>query len=424
MSLGREIDHWGTNPGDAIDAALSAIESALRDLLSSDPVYWRTDQKKDLLERLEKLQAQQAALKLRVLTSAGDIAEQTGAKDAAGWMRTELLVDTAVARSQIKLAASVAKYEFVSAGLAEGVVSPDKARVITLALDKIDADPVASAEDLMLAEKLLVDYATRLTANELRIVGKRILREIDPARFEDAEAKALLAEEERAQQKTALRVWDNHDGTIGFDGVLPVSVGMRFKRLVEAYAQPRKQRLIDKGAPLPPWERLMGQGFARLLETIDPASLPRHGGDATTINVMISLAELRKDLGIATLGYDETNGTTISAAEARKLACNATIIPWVLGGDGEVLDAGRASRFFQPIQRKALRLQQKCCQAEGCDMPPEWCDAHHLNPWAAGGKTDLKDGALLCLHHHRLAHNPAYFHERLPDGTIRFTRRP
>ena len=327
MSLEREIDHWGTNPGDLIDAALTAIETALQDLLATDPAYWRTDQKKELLERLEKLQAQQAALKLKVLACAGDIAEETGAKDASGWMRAELLVDKAVARSQIKLAAKVTKYDLVAVGLAEGLVSQDKARVITQALDAIETDPAASGEDLVLAEKLLVDYATRLTANELRIVGKRILAEIDPARFEDAEAKALLAEEERAQQKTALRVWDNHDGTVGFDGVLPVSVGMRFKRLVEAYAQPRKQQLLDKGAPLPPWERLMAQGFTRLLETIDPAALPRHGGDATTINVVISLEELRKDLGIATLGYDETNGTTISAAEARRMACNATIIP-------------------------------------------------------------------------------------------------
>ncbi|MEU6134070.1 DUF222 domain-containing protein [Nocardioides sp. NPDC047086] len=423
MSLGRNIDHWGTNPGDAIDAALQTIETALHDLLASDPAYWRTSQKKDLLGRLEKLQAQQAALKLRVLASAGDIAEETGAKDASAWMRAELLVDKGVARSQIKLATRVARYDLVAAGLVEGVVSLDKARVVTQALDTIETDPVASAEDLALAEKLLVDYARTLTVNQLRIAGKRILVEIHPARFEDAEAKALLAEEERAQQKTAVRVWDNHDGTIGFDGVLPVSIGMRFKRLVEAYAQPRKQQLVAKGSPLLPWERLMGQGFSRLLETIDPASLPRHGGDATVVNVVISLQELRKDLGVATLGYDETNGATITAAEARRMACNATIIPWVLGGDGEVLDAGRGSRFFQPIQRKALRLQHKCCQAEGCDMPPEWCDAHHLDPWAAGGKTDLKDGALLCPHHHRLAHNPAYVHERLPDGSIRFTRR-
>ncbi|MFD4328154.1 DUF222 domain-containing protein [Nocardioides sp. NPDC058538] len=424
MSLERDINHRGTDPEDAIDAEMTAIESSLDKLLTRDPAYWRTGQKKERLARLEKLQAKVAALKLRVLASAGDIAEETGAKDASAWMRAELLVDKSVARSQIKLAAGVARYDLVAAGLAEGVVSQDKTRVITKALDTIESNPVASAEDLVLAEKLLVDYATRLTANELRIVGKRILVEIDPVRFEDAEAKALLAEEERAHQKTALRVWDNHDGTVGFDGVLPVSVGMRFKRLVEAYAQPRKQQLVGKGVPLPPWERLMSQGFARLLETVDPAALPRHGGDATTINVVISLEELRKDLGIATLGYDETNGATISAAEARRMACNATIIPWVLGSDGEVLDAGRGSRFFQPIQRKAMRLQQECCQAEGCDMPPEWCDAHHLEPWAAGGKTNIKDGVLLCPHHHRLAHNPAYVHERLPDGTIRFTRRP
>jgi hypothetical protein len=418
------IDHWGTSPGDLVSSALAAIETSLQQLLAMDPTYWHTSQKKDYLAKVEKLQAQQAALTLRVLAVSGDIAAETGDKDASAWMRAELLVDKGVARSQIKLATSVARYELVAAGLAEGVISEAKARVITRALDKVKADPVATSEDLVLAEKLLVDYATQLTAKKLRIVGKRILVEVDPARFEEAEAKALLAEEERAQQKTVLRVWDNYDGTIGFSGVLPVSIGMRFKTQVEAWAQPRKQQLVEKGSPLPPWERLMGQGFARLIETIDPSSLPRHGGDATVINVVISLEELRKELGTATLGYDETNGTTITAAEARRMACNATIIPWVLGGDSEVLDVGRASRIFVPIQRKALRLQQKCCQAEGCDMPPEWCDAHHLKPWAAGGKTNLEDGVLLCPHHHRLAHNPAYVHARLPDGTVRFSRRP
>jgi hypothetical protein len=417
------IDHWGTQPGDLVSSALAAIETSLEELLAMDPTYWRTSQKKDFLARVEKFQAQQAALTLRVLAASGDIAAETGDKDASAWMRAELLVDKGVARSQIKLATSVARYELVAAGLAEGVFSEAKARVITRALDKVKADPVATSEDLVLAEKLLVEYATQLTPKKLRIVGRRILVEVDPARFEEAEAKALLAEEERAQQKTALRVWDNHDGTIGFDGVLPTSIGMRFKKQVEAWAQPRKQQLVGKGSPLPPWERLMGQGFARLIETIDPNALPRHGGDATVVNVVISLEELRKELGTATLGFDETNGTIITAAEARRMACSATIIPWVLGGDSEVLDMGRASRVFVPIQRKALRLQQKCCQAEGCDMPPEWCDAHHLEPWAAGGKTNLKDGVLLCPHHHRLAHTPGYTHERLPDGTIRFTRR-
>ena len=80
----------------------------------------------------------------------------------------------------MKLAAAVTKYDLVAAGLAEGVVSQDKARVITQALDQIETDPAASAEDLVLAEKLLVDYASQLTANELKIVGRRILRRDRP----------------------------------------------------------------------------------------------------------------------------------------------------------------------------------------------------------------------------------------------------
>ncbi|MEU0317066.1 HNH endonuclease, partial [Nocardioides sp. NPDC006273] len=93
MSLEPEINHWGTNPQDPIDAELAAIESSLDTLLARDPVYWRTGEKKDRLKRLEILQAKQAALRLRVLAVSGDIAEETGARDVSGWMFTGLLVD-------------------------------------------------------------------------------------------------------------------------------------------------------------------------------------------------------------------------------------------------------------------------------------------------------------------------------------------
>ncbi len=166
MSLGRDLDPWVANPGDAIDAALKAIETALQELLSADPAYWRTGQKKDILERVEKLQAQQAALKLRVLASAGDIAEETGAKDASGWLRTELLVDKAEARSQIKLAAGVAKYDLVAAGLASMV---SNALVITRALSW-DTTPSASPSVTRLclatpAASLIWERATALSTN-------------------------------------------------------------------------------------------------------------------------------------------------------------------------------------------------------------------------------------------------------------------
>ncbi len=48
---------------------------------------------------------------------------------------------------------------------------------------------------------------------------------------------------------------------------------------------------------------------------------------------------------------------------------------------------------------------------------------HHLKPWESGGKTDLKDMALVCNHDHQRLHDARYTHELLPHGKIRFTRR-
>ncbi|TQL67261.1 HNH endonuclease [Nocardioides albertanoniae] len=419
MSVENHADHWGTSPSDPVARALAGIETALGDLLAMEPAYWRTSQKKDVLARLEILKAQQAALELRVLASAGDIAEETGAKDASGWMRTALLVDRGVGRGQVKLASAVARYELVAAGLAEGVVSQDKARVITKALSAIEADPAASAEDLVLAEKLLVDHATRLTANELKIVGKRILAEIDPERFEAAESKALQREEEQAQRRTFFRARDNGDGTVDIHARVSRAVGMRLRTMLDSLAQPRKWSAEDKGRKVS-YERLLGQAFARVVETYDVENLPRHGGHATTVFITMSLEDLRKDLGTAALGFD---GDQITAAEARRMACSADLVPVVLGTDSEILDLGRTARLAHPIQHRALRLRDECCQAEDCDASAAWTEAHHLRPWAEGGKTDLANMVLLCPSDHRRIHDPDYGHERLPDGRIRFTRR-
>ena len=136
--------------------------------------------------------------------------------------------------------------------------------------------------------------------------------------------------------------------------------------------------------------------------------------------VTIDLAQLRQDLGAAQLG----NGGRISAGEARRLACTATIIPVVLGGASQILDLGRKSRLFSPAQRQALMLRDQHCRAEGCTIPATWCEAHHLGtPWSQGGRTDLANGALLCSHHHHRAHDPTYHHDILGDGQLRFQRR-
>ncbi|WP_338752511.1 HNH endonuclease signature motif containing protein [Janibacter alittae] len=37
-------------------------------------------------------------------------------------------------------------------------------------------------------------------------------------------------------------------------------------------------------------------------------------------------------------------------------------------------------------------------------MPPQWCDAHHVDGWSRGGRSDVSNGALLCQRHHTRVH--------------------
>ena len=130
--------------------------------------------------------------------------------------------------------------------------------------------------------------------------------------------------------------------------------------------------------------------------------MPLHGGSATSIVVLIDEDKLRAGVGVATT----TSGQTLSLGQVRRLACSAAILPAVLGGRSEVLDVGRRRRLYTYAQRVALAVRDRGCRAVGCDLPAGMCEAHHLDDWALGGRTDLARGILLCSFHHHLVHDP------------------
>ena len=115
-------------------------------------------------------------------------------------------------------------------------------------------------------------------------------------------------------------------------------------------------------------------------------------------------------------------GDRITAGQARKLACEAEILPIVLGGKSEILDIGRGSRYHLKYQRIALGVRDKHCTALGCDWPAAMCHARHNIAWAKGGKTSVKDGRLLCPRHHSYVHSPKYEMKTLPNGRVIFSR--
>ncbi|HEX7738577.1 MAG TPA: DUF222 domain-containing protein, partial [Marmoricola sp.] len=323
------------------------------------------------------------------------------------------------------------RYPAVAAGLGEGRVNPAQAQVITSSLDALTEHAEISETVMAQAEAHLVEQAPHFSPTQLRRLARRILDVIAPEIAEEADAKRLAALEDDARRHTRLRMRRQGDGTTRIWGLLPDLAATRLATYLEAFTNPRashRDSLTTDAVDRLPYPRKLGQAFVSFLEAVDPKRLPLHGGDATAITVTISLDSLRRELGTADLlGTAAVTGSDdqdqITAAEARRLACNAFIIPAVLGADSEILDLGRASRLFTRAQRRALLLRDQTCRAVGCDRPGAWSEAHHLDPWSHGGSTDLANAVLLCSADHHRAHDPDYRVERLPNGDIRFHRR-
>ncbi len=147
--------------------------------------------------------------------------------------------------------------------------------------------------------------------------------------------------------------------------------------------------------------------------------------------VTVTRAELTAgngDIGSAGFGAGTVLGTraagTLLASDTiRKLACDAGIVPLVLGTDGRILDQGRERRLFTTAQVRALWLRDRHCTFDGCDAPAEWADAHHLIHWIDGGATNLDNGALLCGRHHTIVHRDRLAGTLTPRGVV-WDRRP
>ena len=149
-----------------------------------------------------------------------------------------------------------------------------------------------------------------------------------------------------------------------------------------------------------PTPHRLGQAFEEYIERYPVDDTPHAGGVAATVVVTMGLETLLGGLGAATLDTDEK----ITAATARRLACEAGLVPMVLNSHSVVLDQGRRTRFHTSAQRLALAVTQRHCQAGGCDTPAAMCHVHHPTPWTRGGTTSLANAQLLCPRHHRLIH--------------------
>jgi hypothetical protein len=144
----------------------------------------------------------------------------------------------------------------------------------------------------------------------------------------------------------------------------------------------------------------------------------RTGGDRYQVVVHVDTATLGEDERGETCELED--GVPLAPETARRLACDAAVVR-ILERDGRPLSVGRKTRSIPPALRRALAARDRGCRFPGCTARHH-IDAHHIEHWARGGETKLRNLVQLCRHHHRLLHEGGYSILNHGDGRITFRR--
>jgi len=320
----------------------------------------------------------------------------------ASWLGFGENLSRREAAAAVMQARTIAEHPRVGQAAADGQVSPGQAQAIGRVLDEVS--PQLAPEGRAQAEELLVGLAGQLDSTELSRCAGRVLAELAPPAADDHEQR-LQRLAESAHRRRSLRFY-REPGAIRFEGILPQLEGEAFVALVAAHGEALRRTAIearDAFSQLSPEQR-RADALISLLKAARQ-SKPEPGVGQARVVVRLDYDKLQTSAaGAGLIGQDEQ----LSAGDLRRICCDAELLPVVLRGSPEVLDVGRASRLVTPGLRVALSQRDGGCSFPGCDVPESACEAHHLVPWWAGGRTSLENLSLLCHHHHALVEPARY----------------
>ncbi len=379
-------------------ATAPSAHHSLLDRLAGDPHAWSRDERLTSVAQIEKLRAWLDAREASVLAviheQADDVA--AGARNLAQLGQKTGGVGYAQAKRRARRAHHLPALPIAHDALEAGRLGTEQADELCGLAERLAPE---HASTLAEHERALVTELGDLTPSQAR---KRVARFEQELQDDDGASKA---EEQRA--RNAHRERRNADGTstlfTDLDPVSAAQIRTCIDRMVEELWR-RDHRHHDGALPdgVLSHQKRRAEAVVELIRR-GHAAAPANRGHADVI-VLIDHQTLLGELSLT--GRSElADGTPLSAAEARRLACEARIIPVVMGGASLPLDVGRASRVATSAQKAALRAVHGTCCVDGCDVPYDYCQLHHLSWWSAGGRTDLSNLAPVCADHHHLLHD-------------------
>ncbi len=248
-------------------------------------------------------------------------------------------------------------------------------------------DQLGDKRDLF-DEQEMLGFARRFSVKGLRELCRYARHVADPDGFFD--------ESEEANSQRRLRIAQMPDGMHAIEGLLDPEGGAALKSALDGLA-----RKLGAGDERSHRQRMADALGEMALHALDGGSLRRRNGVRPHLSVTTTLDGLRNLPGAP--AADLEHSLPISTRTVERLACDATVSRVVMA-DSVVVDVGRATRVVSGATHRALRLRDRGCRWPGCERPAGWTQAHHIEFWTRGGKTELGNLVLLCHHHHRQVH--------------------
>jgi hypothetical protein len=344
-----------------------------------------------------------AAARLQVM-DVRDVTVAECGRQTRGWLIEEQHLGSEDASRYLTVAKALPACPTIGAALAAGEITIDHARVIAIGVRKV------ALEIREVFEKELVTAAASCDPSELARFARELRSRLGAE--EDAEAAA-----QRLYESRWVQITPTFDGMHSIDGMLDPSSAAT----VLAALAPLLERAgtVDGRSVA----QRCADGLVALAElAMRTGELPDHGGEKPQLVATLPYAELLDQVESAQPTHATLNGLPITPRTARMLACDAGILPAVLGGHGEVLDLGRKHPTWSLPQRRALRIEDGGCRFPGCQTGLNHCRIHHINHWAHGGKTDQANGVHLCRFHHWLIHHTDWQITKTHHGQIRVWR--
>ena len=349
----------------------------------------------DAVATLERMSRRLSAAQLRLLAQADSfgVAAQTGASSTAVWLRSVADVPVGVGKARLALHRELTNRDTTARAFSAGDINLEHASTVVAAMNALPADAPAALTDEI--EALLVDTARE---EGIRAVLSR------SAQIFHRYAPDVLEERERRQREDRfLTLIQRPGGTLGIRGSLDKEAGALVLSVLGSLAAPSPA--VDGAPDLRTGGQRYADALTQLCQLSTPA-LPSVRGERPNVLLTMSYETLRGELA-ANPPYLE-NGTPISVGAARRILCDANVIPVVLDSESQPLDVGRSTRVVPVGMRRALIARDGGCAFPGSDRPPSWCDAHHCIYWSEGGITALCNLCLLCSHHHDTVHHDGW----------------